>query len=182
MLRLVLSLTAGVLVVMAAFGDIRPDGYSDIGGPVRQDLASGQLATSDGTVILTAAEIDRIAALATQTHRQPSGIVVIDGAGRGESRAARMQIENIQHVALTRDAPAATATRKVTTPGFAPGHLVSGSGVNLRSGPGINHAKLRRLPRGAPVQVLSRNVGGWAQLRTADGTVGFMSTDYLSLN
>ncbi len=182
MLRLVLSLTAGVLVVMAVFGDIRPESYADKEVPIRQDLASGQLATSDGTVILTAAEIDRIAVLATQKYGQVAGTAGIDGvdvSGQAESRASLMQIGNIQQVALYRDAPAPTPD---TTPEFAPGHVVSGSGVNLRSGPGINHAKLGRLPRGEAVQILTRNVGGWAQLRTADGRTGFMSTDYLTAN
>lgn len=199
MLRLTSLLAAAIVVVMAAFGQIDPEGRDDIAYE-SDDGSSGLLARSDGTVILTPEEIDRIAVeAALERARQRRDDVAI--LREGESRAARMSIDNIEQVTYRPDPDrlavpaaaidaavahaiqpaAADATGDATAAlhEFLASHVVTGSAVNLREGPGTSYARLEALPRGTRVEVLSRNVGGWARLRLADGTTGFMASNYL---
>ena len=58
--------------------------------------------------------------------------------------------------------------------------VVSGSRVNLRSGPSTANAVLASLPRGTVVEVIGPASGNWVELRDVDsGTVGFMSSNFL---
>lgn len=57
--------------------------------------------------------------------------------------------------------------------------LVNGSRVNLRQGPGQNHAVLDKLSKGTKVQILSDPGQGWVQLQVVpQGVVGW-TADYL---
>jgi uncharacterized protein YraI len=52
--------------------------------------------------------------------------------------------------------------------------------LNLRTGPGTSFAVIRALPAGSVVTLVGRNSSStWLQVRTADGTVGWMSTPFL---
>lgn len=55
---------------------------------------------------------------------------------------------------------------------------VSASSLNLRGGPGTEHAIIRSLPRDTRVTVLAVE-GEWSQLRLGDGTTGWAATKYL---
>ena len=50
--------------------------------------------------------------------------------------------------------------------------------LNLRAGPGTDHASMGLLPRGTSMTVLSEE-NGWASVVLADGRQGFVSTAYL---
>jgi uncharacterized protein YgiM (DUF1202 family) len=55
--------------------------------------------------------------------------------------------------------------------------------LNLRNGPSASNGVIKAMPAGTIVTLLGRNSGSsWAQVRLADGTVGWMSTRYLSTN
>lgn len=57
---------------------------------------------------------------------------------------------------------------------------VTGSRVNLRSGPGTRHDVVTQLFRGDEVEVLQDPGSGWVQLRSLNGSnVGWMSADFL---
>ena len=53
----------------------------------------------------------------------------------------------------------------------------NGAAVNLRQGPGKEYEVLRQLDSGSYVMVLQRGAGWWQV--SADGSVGFMSTEFL---
>lgn len=55
---------------------------------------------------------------------------------------------------------------------------VTGSGVNLRTGPGKQYDSLTKLSKNSTVTVLA-HAGGWLRVRTASGMTGYMSRDYL---
>ena len=63
---------------------------------------------------------------------------------------------------------------------FAETAIVTGSEVNVRSGPGSDYAILGSYKRGASVEVVGRGDGTW-YLVDYNGTVGYMFADYLSL-
>lgn len=63
---------------------------------------------------------------------------------------------------------------------FAETALVTGSEVNVRSGPDGDYAILGSYSRGDTVDVIDRGDGAWYAVNY-DGTVGYMSADYLSL-
>ena len=69
----------------------------------------------------------------------------------------------------------------LVVPAFAEGAVVTGSGVNLRSGPGLNYQVVDCLPKGASVTVTDRSNGEWYAV-SYNGTSGFMSSHYLSIS
>lgn len=59
--------------------------------------------------------------------------------------------------------------------------LVVGSRVNIRQGPGTNHAVIDTVSRGTQAEVIAINDAGWAQIRLSDsGKTGWMAERLLS--
>jgi uncharacterized protein YgiM (DUF1202 family) len=59
--------------------------------------------------------------------------------------------------------------------------VVSGTRVNLRSGPGTGHAVVAQLVRDQEVEVLTDEGDGWVKLRALDGNdIGWMSGKFLA--
>lgn len=53
--------------------------------------------------------------------------------------------------------------------------------LNLRSGPGVSFGIIKAMPNGTTMTLLGRNAASsWAQVKLADGTVGWMNALYLS--
>ncbi len=75
------------------------------------------------------------------------------------------------------DSQPTPAPQPATAPKFL---TVTGSRVNLREGPDTTHPVVTALTSGTRVEDLGREANGWHQLRTSDGTVGYMSGDFLS--
>ena len=63
---------------------------------------------------------------------------------------------------------------------YAETALVTGSEVNVRSGPGTDYAILGSYTRGSQVEVLDRSYPGWYAIKYGDQTA-YMSSDYLSI-
>lgn len=59
---------------------------------------------------------------------------------------------------------------------------VTGEGVNVRTGPGINYRVVDCLSKGSTVDVTDRSNSSWYAVTTWDGTEGFMSSGYLRLS
>ncbi|WP_299970947.1 SH3 domain-containing protein [uncultured Roseobacter sp.] len=57
---------------------------------------------------------------------------------------------------------------------------VNGSVVNMRSGPGTRHGVVDQLTQGMQVEVLQDSGTGWVELRTSDGSRGWMADFLLS--
>lgn len=69
-------------------------------------------------------------------------------------------------------APAAVVTLRVTT-----------TGLNLRDGPGTDHPVLVQLPDGARVTRLDGSGDGqWAKVKTSKGTIGWVSTKFVTVD
>ena len=91
-----------------------------------------------------------------------------DGAGRTEKAEDQSTAENAE-AAATDEQPERTAT------------IVTGSGrLRVRSGPGADYDIVAYLNNGDTVTVLSVD-GDWAQIRTADGQEGYVSTEFLQM-
>lgn len=59
--------------------------------------------------------------------------------------------------------------------------FVAGNRVNLREGPGTNHAVVDTLARGTSAELVASNDNGWAQIRlTETGQTGWMAERLLS--
>ena len=67
-----------------------------------------------------------------------------------------------------------------TATAFADDAVVTGSDVNLRSGPGTNYAVLDCLPKGVTVTVVDRSNAQWYSV-SYNGRSGFISSAYLRL-
>lgn len=57
---------------------------------------------------------------------------------------------------------------------------VAGSRVNMRAGPGTNYGVVETLTRGTVTEVLSLSDNGWAQIKTYEGQIGWMSAEFLT--
>ena len=57
--------------------------------------------------------------------------------------------------------------------------VVTGSGVNLRLGPGTEHALAGRVARGEAVDLLQAETDGWAYVRLGDGRRGYIAARFL---
>ena len=91
-----------------------------------------------------------------------------DGAGRTEEAEDQSTAENAE-AAATDEQTERTAT------------IVTGSGrLSVRSGPGADYDIVAYLNNGDTVTVLSVE-GDWAQIRTADGQEGYVSTEFLQM-
>lgn len=65
-------------------------------------------------------------------------------------------------------------------PAYAEEATVSGSDVNVRSGPGVNYPVVICLSRNTPITVTDRSNGDWYAINY-NGTTGFMSSRYISM-
>ncbi len=91
-----------------------------------------------------------------------------DGAGRTEKAEDQSTAENAE-AAATDEQTERTAT------------IVTGNGrLRVRSGPGADYDIVAYLNNGDTVTVLSVE-GDWAQIRTADGQEGYVSTEFLQM-
>ena len=57
---------------------------------------------------------------------------------------------------------------------------VTANRVNLRAGPGTDHAVIGAVTGGERVTPLAPEAAGWQQVRTDDGTEGWLATQFLS--
>lgn len=57
--------------------------------------------------------------------------------------------------------------------------VVTGSGVNLRVGPGTEHTLAGRVARGETVDLLQPEADGWAYVRLGDGRRGYIAARFL---
>ena len=69
----------------------------------------------------------------------------------------------------------------LVTPAYAESAKVSGSDVNIRSGPGINYSVVACLPRGADITITDSSNSDWYAVNY-NGITGFMSSRYISIN
>lgn len=89
-----------------------------------------------------------------------------EGAATPETQISPIQLVSPQKLAIT--APNAEY------------RLVTGGSVNLRQGPGTNHAVATKLSRGAEVEILDETAAGWVKLRSLQGgNIGWMSGNFL---
>lgn len=65
-------------------------------------------------------------------------------------------------------------------PAYAEEATVSGSDVNVRSGPGVNYPVVACLSRNTPITVTDRSNGDWYAI-SCNGISGFMSSRYISI-
>ena len=132
------------------------------------------------------------AVVVSQEENGPDGgIGRIAGMPAAEARAepaARpaLSVEVVARTHMDFDAPLAPVLTSlpaspVTAAQDAAADLreVAGSRVNMRAGPGTDHGVVTVLVRGTRTEVLEEE-GGWARVRTQDGTTGWMAARLLS--
>ncbi|MGX0974999.1 hypothetical protein ACSSVY_000697 [Roseovarius sp. MBR-51] len=89
------------------------------------------------------------------------------------------QLPTTPEVAATAQLPAATDETLATSPDF---RQVSGTSVNLRTGPGTRFDRITSLARGTKVIVLHNPGEGWIKLRVVDtDRIGWMADSMVTL-
>jgi uncharacterized protein YgiM (DUF1202 family)/uncharacterized protein YjdB len=59
-------------------------------------------------------------------------------------------------------------------------YYINGSYVRIRKGPGTNYDIIKELDYNTTVTILSTANSAWYQVKLADGTIGYVSSDYIS--
>jgi uncharacterized protein YgiM (DUF1202 family) len=54
------------------------------------------------------------------------------------------------------------------------------SNLNIRKGPGTQYDIIGKAAHDSQVQLIKKMYNGWYYIKSADGTEGFCSTDYLA--
>lgn len=158
---LTLATLAGIWMVLAGMGD--EDLRAARRPPAAEPVSAAQDAGAEALPAGSAAA-DEVVAATSQTpervERFPGPPLEPSPEHAGETPA---------------DAPAPTA---VTGDGTR--LYVTGTRVNMRSGPGTGNAVVAALDRGTEVEALGEAAGDWVEIRTAAGERGFMSNQFLS--
>lgn len=109
---------------------------------------------------------------ATQTRGQTATSIIAPTTLSNDASAPATLIEPDKERALTAS-PAPGATGPIV--------YVTGSRVNFRQGPSMNHKVLGQLVEGDKARVVTSNDAGWSRLVRLDGSeAGWMATRFLS--
>ena len=159
---------------------------ADAGTQVAEAPAPGMMAATAGTLPaseLETAQIVTRADTALNTLEAVPAVQKTDGFGVPQ---------NVQVTLASAESPAIIPSLIVPNDSGAPlteasvpdeprGEMrtVSGSRVNVRSGPGTNYGVVAKVERGDAVEIFEDNGSGWVRMRSVDGgPVGWMA-DFL---
>lgn len=59
-------------------------------------------------------------------------------------------------------------------------YYINGSGVRLRQGPGTNTSIIMEMDYGTVITIIQKTSSSWYKVKLTNGTVGYVSTDYIS--
>ncbi len=176
MLRMTLALAAAIYVGLVVWGDPVTEAMAstDAAPAIDTDLAVaaalGPEADPDQPVILSD-DGPQVTRAATRTV-VPEASVVAAGAGQP------MLVSLIP--AASEPAAPATVEAASDAAGDGPRLRVSGSVVNLRSGPSTANPVVAALPEGTLTEPLGEAQGGWIEIRAIEGgATGFMAARFL---
>ena len=167
MFKWIVATCAALYVVLLVFGseDRRPEVARSDAGPlfdfnfsdwIPRDVDPAGAALSPSAI--DEVEAVRVALEAGRLHRS--------GASGGDS---------------LRGLVAAVETAPASPDASASYWYVSGTLVNLRSGPGTSNAVVAQLERGDPAEVISDPAAEWIEIRAAGGAIqGWISSRFLS--
>jgi len=127
------------------------------------------------------AQIIQAAAPATTVSRPVATVqgTVVHSVGTGQTLPEMLQIVSRDAPADARMRPAPSASATTANSGVAAVWFVSGSRVNLRSGPSTSNRVVTSLTRDTAVELIGSE-GDWAHLRVVNtGAEGFMAQRFL---
>lgn len=163
MLRLTVFMCAAVYAVLVVF--------SETG---RGDDAAAPAVARDVTTPQAASVAQPVALVTADGRSLPVAAVI--APGRSIDAAQGVTLVSTPRMAETVSASASQGLPE------RPMAEVTGTAVNLRSGPSTGDRVLTSLPRGERVELLGATDTGWAQIRAVStGMEGFMSVRFLSL-
>ncbi|MGI9389382.1 MAG: SH3 domain-containing protein [Boseongicola sp.] len=175
MIKLVVATVAALFAVLLVFGDESRREEASLSGK------SSAFDFSFASFIPQQSEIDTIELKPTATLSDDEAVAAAVEAGKLH-RAIRDEAggEDIVTTVSALKPSAAendTSTEDSTATDF---WYVSGTRVNLRAGPGTVNAVVARLGIGTEARVLSDPAAAWIEIRTADGTAGWISSKFLT--
>jgi uncharacterized protein YraI len=143
--------------------------------------AQGQFATSfvyPADPLYSQASAVQVAAIAPESGAEAAASLVVLATAPSVTPVTTTTVT----LPLVVSAPSPVATPSPTRPANVA--VVTGSALNVRSGPGLDFSIQRTIPAGTAVTVLGQNVtGDWLYVRLADGATGWIArayTDYLA--
>lgn len=175
MLKMTFTLVAALYAGFVVWGEPTTDALTT--GQSTRTAALGSAPEFAEPVILTA----DTATGATVTRTAVTDVVVPDAATIAASAPApsivapRLIGEPVVVSLVTPSAPAAATPRTQDDL-----YRVSGSRVNMRSGPSTSNAVVDSLPGGTLTEMIGDEANGWVQIRDiASGQTGYMAARFL---
>ncbi len=169
MLKLIVATVAAIVAVLLVFGDEgrRVEASQSERGPAFKFSFAAFIPQSDE---IKAVELAPASALSDHEAVR----LAIEA---GELLRAERSGVNGGDIVTT----ASTVTPVARSDSMATGFwYVSAARVNLREGPGTGNAVVARLTIGTEAEVLSDTAADWIEIRTADGTAGWISSKFLT--
>lgn len=175
MFKLVVAALAAIFIVLLVFGDESR----------REDVSTGEreptIEFSLAAFIPQTSEIDKVELEPAATLSDVEAVKAAVEAG-ALLRADRRETKSEYFATLAATVETSVNGDDAATESSAATDFwyVSGTRVNLRAGPGTVNAVVARLGLGTEAEVLSDTAAAWIEIRTADGTAGWISSKYLT--
>ena len=175
MFKLVVATLAALFIVLLIFGD----------DSRREEVSKGErepeIEFSLAAFIPQPKEIAEFALEPASTLTEAEAIKI--AVENGEMLRSKRHMTGGDQTILIASTVEPTVTSEPTATASTPASdswYVSGSRVNLRAGPGTANAVVARLGLGTEAELLSDPAAAWIEIRTADGTAGWISSKFLT--
>ena len=174
MFKLVAATLAAIFIVLLVFGD--DSRREDVSKSEREPTIEFSLTA----FIPKSNEIDKVELEPTSTLSDNEAVQVAIEAAELH-RANRLETKSDDFITIAATVEAFVNGNDVAADTLAvESWYVSGTRVNLRAGPGTTNAVVARLGFGTEAEVLSDTAAAWNEIRTADGTAGWISSKFLT--
>ena len=182
------ALKAGTSTISVTLGSVTktlPVTVKDSGTPA----TSFTLDTSNYTFDVTGKTYQFLAKVSPKPSSTPTAvssnpaIATVRLANANDTRGYLFEIASMgigsATISVTVDSVTKTLPVSVTAAGTI--YVKTTDSVNLRSGPGTSYSVIRTLASGTIATVLDASNAQWTKVQTSDGTVGYVSSDYIQV-
>lgn len=174
MFKMVVATLAAIFIVLLIFGD--DSRRAEVSKSNRKPAIEFSLAA----FIPQTNEIDKVELEPAPTLSDVEAVKAAVAAGellRADRRVTKS--DDFVTIAATVET-SVNGADAATDPLAVESWYVSGTRVNLRAGPGTTNAVVARLGLGTEAKLLSDPAADWIEIRTADGTAGWISSKFLT--
>ncbi|MBU2956510.1 SH3 domain-containing protein [Paracoccus sp. 1_MG-2023] len=173
---LTLATLVAIWAVLSGYGDddLRAERRARDAGTVSAAQDAG---AEDLTRTVPRVETEGAEALTPTTSEENSAVGIVQASSQTPERVERFPGPPLEPSPEHAGEEPAAAPAEL---GDGPRLYVTGSRVNMRSGPGTGNPVVAALTLGTRVEAMGPTGGSWVEIRTPSGDRGFMANQFLS--